>query len=201
MESSPGEEVSFSGWRGGLFSHSGTFSAPPRPARQTKSHLYICSAHVGIAQYMHTLWAITSFPLEARSMAQQLFIEFYLKHPMVLYSAKACFHHWFVVCLCCRNFLTLQQSPVTKQWQEKPLCLSNGGSCRGYFSGHILGFGEDELGTVQTTSIKYHPHSLAQEALFWSEWMSPSHPLCVGNVTYRKMTCRDLRWSLHILFQ
>ncbi|KAB0405520.1 hypothetical protein E2I00_002673 [Balaenoptera physalus] len=50
------------------------------------------------------------------------------------------------------NFLTLQQSPVTKQWQEKPLCLGNGGSCRGYFSGHILGFGEDELGEVYVLS-------------------------------------------------
>ncbi|CAH7297134.1 Hhip [Phodopus roborovskii] len=47
------------------------------------------------------------------------------------------------------NFLTLQRSPVTKQWQEKPLCLGTSGSCRGYFSGHILGFGEDELVTVQ----------------------------------------------------
>nr|XP_023412871.1 hedgehog-interacting protein [Loxodonta africana] len=50
------------------------------------------------------------------------------------------------------NFLTIQQSPVTKQWQEKPLCLGNGGSCRGYFSGHILGFGEDELGEVYILS-------------------------------------------------
>ncbi|XP_055261192.1 hedgehog-interacting protein isoform X2 [Moschus berezovskii] len=50
------------------------------------------------------------------------------------------------------NFLTLQQSPVSKQWQEKPLCLGNGGSCRGYFSGHILGFGEDELGEVYILS-------------------------------------------------
>ncbi|KAH0616011.1 hypothetical protein JD844_026756 [Phrynosoma platyrhinos] len=46
------------------------------------------------------------------------------------------------------NFLTLQQSPMTKQWQEKPLCLGNSGSCRGFFSGHILGFGEDELGEI-----------------------------------------------------
>ncbi|KAG8518395.1 Hedgehog-interacting protein [Galemys pyrenaicus] len=50
------------------------------------------------------------------------------------------------------NFLTLQQSPVSKQWQEKPLCLGSGGSCRGYFSGHILGFGEDELGEVYILS-------------------------------------------------
>ncbi|XP_001367199.2 hedgehog-interacting protein isoform X1 [Monodelphis domestica] len=50
------------------------------------------------------------------------------------------------------NFLTLQQSPGTKQWQEKPLCLGNGGSCRGFFSGHILGFGEDELGEVYILS-------------------------------------------------
>uniref|UniRef100_A0A6I8N579 Hedgehog interacting protein n=1 Tax=Ornithorhynchus anatinus TaxID=9258 RepID=A0A6I8N579_ORNAN len=50
------------------------------------------------------------------------------------------------------NFLTLQQSPVTKQWQEKPLCLGSSGSCRGFFSGHILGFGEDELGEVYILS-------------------------------------------------
>lgn len=50
------------------------------------------------------------------------------------------------------NFLTLQQSPVTKQWQEKPLCLGASGSCQGYFSGHILGFGEDELGEVYILS-------------------------------------------------
>ncbi|XP_051031615.1 LOW QUALITY PROTEIN: hedgehog-interacting protein-like, partial [Phodopus roborovskii] len=50
------------------------------------------------------------------------------------------------------NFLTLQRSPVTKQWQEKPLCLGTSGSCRGYFSGHILGFGEDELGEVYILS-------------------------------------------------
>lgn len=74
-----------------------------------------------------------------------------------------------MVSFCCRNFLTLQQSPVSKQWQEKPLCLGNSGSCRGYFSGHILGFGEDELGTVHTISVKFHSHSLAQEALFCSE--------------------------------
>ncbi|XP_053114104.1 hedgehog-interacting protein isoform X1 [Hemicordylus capensis] len=46
------------------------------------------------------------------------------------------------------NFLTLQQNFLTKQWQEKPLCLGNSGSCRGFFSGHILGFGDDELGEV-----------------------------------------------------
>ncbi|XP_030047545.1 hedgehog-interacting protein isoform X2 [Microcaecilia unicolor] len=50
------------------------------------------------------------------------------------------------------NFLQLHQSPVTKQWQEKPLCLGNSGSCRGFFSGHILGFGEDELGEVYILS-------------------------------------------------
>ncbi|XP_036096403.1 hedgehog-interacting protein [Molossus molossus] len=50
------------------------------------------------------------------------------------------------------NFLTLQQSPMSKQWQEKPLCLGNGGPCRGYFAGHILGFGEDESGEVYILS-------------------------------------------------
>lgn len=103
---------------------------------------------MGISQYSHTLWAIISFPLEARSMAQRLFIEFYFKHLIVFLKQKRVFYQRFMVCLCCRNFLTLQQSPGTKQWQEKPLCLGNSGSCRGFFSGHILGFGEDELGTV-----------------------------------------------------
>ncbi|XP_064423991.1 hedgehog-interacting protein [Latimeria chalumnae] len=46
------------------------------------------------------------------------------------------------------NLIALQQSSVTKQWQEKPLCLVNSGSCRGYLTGHIMGFGEDELGEV-----------------------------------------------------
>ncbi|MEE6461391.1 hypothetical protein FKM82_001282 [Ascaphus truei] len=43
------------------------------------------------------------------------------------------------------NFVTLHQNSVTKQWQEKPFCLGNGPSCRGSFTGHLLGFGEDEL--------------------------------------------------------
>ncbi|XP_039194895.1 hedgehog-interacting protein isoform X2 [Crotalus tigris] len=46
------------------------------------------------------------------------------------------------------NFLTLQQSPITRKWQEKPLCLGNSVSCQGFFAGHILGFGEDESGEV-----------------------------------------------------
>ncbi|POI34864.1 hypothetical protein CIB84_001384 [Bambusicola thoracicus] len=50
------------------------------------------------------------------------------------------------------NFLTLQQNPATKQWQEKPLCLGNSGSCRGFFSGPVLGFGEDELGEIYILS-------------------------------------------------
>lgn len=49
-----------------------------------------------------------------------------------------------------RNFVTLQQNSITKQWQEKPFCLGSGASCRGPFTGHILGFGEDELGTTHT---------------------------------------------------
>ncbi|XP_069098704.1 hedgehog-interacting protein isoform X1 [Pleurodeles waltl] len=45
-------------------------------------------------------------------------------------------------------FFTFNQHPVTKVWQEKPLTLGNSGSCRGFFSGHVLGFGEDELGEI-----------------------------------------------------
>lgn len=74
-----------------------------------------------------------------------------------------------MACLCCRNFLTLQQSPATRQWQEKPLCLANGASCRGYFSGHVLGFGEDELGTTQTVPIKFLSHTPAGEVVSCSE--------------------------------
>ncbi|NP_001080405.1 hedgehog interacting protein L homeolog precursor [Xenopus laevis] len=50
------------------------------------------------------------------------------------------------------NFITLHQNPVTKHWQEKPLCLGSGSSCRAPFTGHILGFGEDELGEVYILS-------------------------------------------------
>ncbi|MEE6461390.1 hypothetical protein FKM82_001282 [Ascaphus truei] len=50
------------------------------------------------------------------------------------------------------NFVTLHQNSVTKQWQEKPFCLGNGPSCRGSFTGHLLGFGEDELGEVYILS-------------------------------------------------
>lgn len=50
------------------------------------------------------------------------------------------------------NFVTLQQNSITKQWQEKPFCLGSGASCRGPFTGHILGFGEDELGEIYILS-------------------------------------------------
>ncbi|XP_063314541.1 hedgehog-interacting protein isoform X2 [Pelobates fuscus] len=50
------------------------------------------------------------------------------------------------------NFITLHQNTVTKQWQEKPFCLGSGTSCRAPFPGHILGFGEDELGEVYILS-------------------------------------------------
>ncbi|XP_024914281.1 hedgehog-interacting protein [Cynoglossus semilaevis] len=39
-------------------------------------------------------------------------------------------------------------SEPEEQWQEKALCLGSFGSCGSMFMGHILGFGEDELGEV-----------------------------------------------------
>lgn len=49
------------------------------------------------------------------------------------------------------NLRTLQKSTLStsasgEQWQEKSLCLGSAGSCGSMLVGHILGFGEDELG-------------------------------------------------------
>uniref|UniRef100_A0A3Q2YN30 Hedgehog-interacting protein n=1 Tax=Hippocampus comes TaxID=109280 RepID=A0A3Q2YN30_HIPCM len=51
------------------------------------------------------------------------------------------------------NLRILQKSSITPsepsdQWQEKPLCLGSAGSCGSMLVGHILGFGEDELGQM-----------------------------------------------------
>ncbi|KAG8134571.1 hypothetical protein E2320_007673, partial [Naja naja] len=61
------------------------------------------------------------------------------------------------------NFLILQQSPVTRQWQEKPLCLGNSGSCQGFFAGHILGFGEDELVPEECKRTAFPAQTLTSE--------------------------------------
>ncbi|XP_074520779.1 hedgehog-interacting protein isoform X1 [Halichoeres trimaculatus] len=51
------------------------------------------------------------------------------------------------------NLRILQKSALSllaseEQWQEKALCLGSAGSCGSSLVGHILGFGEDELGEV-----------------------------------------------------
>ncbi|XP_056442308.1 hedgehog-interacting protein [Gadus chalcogrammus] len=52
------------------------------------------------------------------------------------------------------NLRILQKVPSpapaspAEQWQERPLCLGSAGSCGSTLVGHILGFGEDELGEV-----------------------------------------------------
>uniref|UniRef100_A0A672Z1C8 Hedgehog-interacting protein n=1 Tax=Sphaeramia orbicularis TaxID=375764 RepID=A0A672Z1C8_9TELE len=43
---------------------------------------------------------------------------------------------------------SLSASASDDQWQEKALCLGSAGSCGSTLVGHILGFGEDELGEV-----------------------------------------------------
>lgn len=53
--------------------------------------------------------------------------------------------------VCLSNLRILQKSPLStsaggEQWQEKALCLGSAGSCGYLLVGHILGFGEDELG-------------------------------------------------------
>lgn len=53
--------------------------------------------------------------------------------------------------VCLSNLRILQKSAFStsasgEQWQEKPLCLGSAGSCGSVLVGHILGFGEDELG-------------------------------------------------------
>ena len=55
-------------------------------------------------------------------------------------------------CVCLSNLRILQKVPSpapaspAEQWQERPLCLGPAGSCGSTLVGHILGFGEDELG-------------------------------------------------------
>ncbi|XP_051558883.1 hedgehog-interacting protein-like [Myxocyprinus asiaticus] len=46
------------------------------------------------------------------------------------------------------NFRILQRPSEDRSWQEKPLCLGSSSSCGSSVVGHILGFGEDELGEV-----------------------------------------------------
>lgn len=46
------------------------------------------------------------------------------------------------------NFRILQRPSEDRLWQEKPLCLGSSSSCGSSLVGHILGFGEDELGEV-----------------------------------------------------
>lgn len=62
---------------------------------------------------------------------------------------------WFLTYLVCfgslSNLRTLQKSALStsaggEQWQEKPLCLGSTGTCGSMLMGHILGFGEDEIG-------------------------------------------------------
>lgn len=53
--------------------------------------------------------------------------------------------------LCLSNLRILQKSTLSasaseEQWLEKPLCLGSASSCGSMLVGHILGFGEDELG-------------------------------------------------------
>ncbi|KAG9275691.1 hedgehog-interacting protein isoform X1 [Astyanax mexicanus] len=46
------------------------------------------------------------------------------------------------------NLRILQRPAEGRAWQEKPLCLGSSSSCGSSLVGHILGFGEDELGEV-----------------------------------------------------
>lgn len=46
------------------------------------------------------------------------------------------------------NLQILQRSGEERPWQEKSLCLGSSTSCGTSLTGHILGFGEDELGEV-----------------------------------------------------
>ncbi|XP_016389851.1 hedgehog-interacting protein-like [Sinocyclocheilus rhinocerous] len=60
------------------------------------------------------------------------------------------------------NFRILQRASEDRSWQEKPLCLGTSSSCGSSLVGHILGFGEDELGEVyilassKSTAIQSH---------------------------------------------
>ncbi|XP_016336180.1 hedgehog-interacting protein-like [Sinocyclocheilus anshuiensis] len=60
------------------------------------------------------------------------------------------------------NFRILERPSEDRSWQEKPLCLGTSSSCGSSLVGHILGFGEDELGEVyilassKSTAIQSH---------------------------------------------
>ncbi|XP_017556919.1 hedgehog-interacting protein [Pygocentrus nattereri] len=61
------------------------------------------------------------------------------------------------------NLRILQRPTDDRPWQEKPLCLGSSSSCGSSLVGHILGFGEDELGEVyilaSTKSLAMQSHS------------------------------------------
>ncbi|ROL42597.1 Hedgehog-interacting protein [Anabarilius grahami] len=64
------------------------------------------------------------------------------------------------------NFRILQRPSEDRSWQEKPLCLGTSSSCGSSLVGHILGFGEDELGEVyilassKSTALQSHSGKL-----------------------------------------
>lgn len=56
-----------------------------------------------------------------------------------------------VALLCFSNLRILQKTTLStpasdEQWLEKHLCLGSASSCGSMIVGHLLGFGEDELG-------------------------------------------------------
>ncbi|XP_062851350.1 hedgehog-interacting protein [Trichomycterus rosablanca] len=61
------------------------------------------------------------------------------------------------------NLRILQRPSEDRPWQEKPLCLGSSSSCGSSLVGHILGFGEDELGEVyilaSSKSLSMQSHS------------------------------------------
>lgn len=71
---------------------------------------------------------------------------------MINWQSNECSNSPTLVCfVCLSNLRILQKSTVPtpasgEQWQEKALCLGSAGSCGSMLVGHILGFGEDELG-------------------------------------------------------
>ncbi|TRY54794.1 hypothetical protein DNTS_001765 [Danionella cerebrum] len=64
------------------------------------------------------------------------------------------------------NFRILQRPSEDRSWQEKPLCVGTSSSCGSSLVGHILGFGEDELGEVyilassKSTTVQSHSGKL-----------------------------------------
>lgn len=77
------------------------------------------------------------------------------------------------------QLMSLQQSSLNKQWQERALCLGSGTTCKnshsGQISGMVLGFGEDELGEIYVVASSKSVTQVHSGKIY--KLMDPKRPL------------------------